>query len=161
MKLLPILLVTLVPAIAVSAGEKADNFNSIVKRVEQHYGKSHSKVPFMGLVSFASHFTRPVGASDFKLAIIEGVDARDQSFPEFNPGPEWRPVIRTASRHGDHVVMYGHDEGNAIKTLIVTVSDDSAVVMQMRLDPTHFSKMLNDKSFGIESMTDHGRRADY
>jgi hypothetical protein len=159
MKLLPIFLLILVPASR--AADKPDNFNSIVKRVEEHYGKSHTKVPLMGLVSFASHFTRPVGASDFKLAIIEGVDSRDESLPEFNPGSEWRPVIRTSSRHGGHVVIFGHDDGHAIKTLVVTVSDDSAVVMQMRLDLTHFAKMLSDKSIGMESLTDHGHRADY
>ena len=98
----------IVSGMSASAGDKADkpdDFKTIVKRVEQYYGKEHMKVPLMGLVSFASHFTRPVGASDFKLAIIEGVDRPDdQAGPVFNPGAEWSVVIRTMSRRGDQVV---------------------------------------------------------
>ena len=141
-----ILLMPLSPA--ASAGEKHDDFNSIVKRIEEHYGKTHMKVPLMGLVSLASHFTRPAGASDFKLAIIEGVGARSGELPDFNPGEQWRAVIRTTSRNGEHFVMFGRDEGHAIKTLLLTVNDEEAVVMQMRLDVTHFAKMLADKARG-------------
>jgi hypothetical protein len=139
------------------AGDKPDDFKSIVKQVEQHYGKARMKVPLMGLVSFASHFTRPLGASDFKLAVIEGVDSRSESLPEFNPGREWKPVIRTTSRNGEHVVIFGRDEGRAVRTLVVTVGGDDAVVMQMRLDPGHFAKMLNDRSFIDMSIGDRSR----
>ena len=147
----------LLVSVAAFAGEKRDDFNSIVRKVEEHYGKAHMKVPLIGLVSFASHFTRPAGASDFKLAIIDGLGDRAESFPEFNPGEQWRSVIRTTSRHGQHFVLYGRDEGHAIKTLMVTVDRDQAVVMQMRLDPTHFAKMLNDKSWSDMSIGDRSR----
>jgi hypothetical protein len=148
-------------SLASSAADKPDDFKSIVKRVEQHYGKAHMKIPFMGLVSFASHFTRPVGASDFKMAVIEGVSENAESLPDFNPGPEWRAVIRSTSRNGDHLVMYGRDEGHAIRTLLVSLDKDEAVVMQMRLDPTHFAKMLSEKSFDLRSMGDRSHDRDY
>jgi hypothetical protein len=152
------LLLVSVTATAADKQDRPDDFKTIVKRVEQHYGKAHMKVPMMGLVSFASHFTRPIGASDFKLAIIEGIGVRDEALPEFNPGPEWRAVIRTTSRHGDHMVMFGRDEGgHAIRTLLVTVDNDEAVVMEMRLDPTHFAKMLSDRSQIDKPLGDRGK----
>ena len=128
---------------AASAG---DDFNAILKRVESHYGKRHMKIPFMGLVTFASHFARPVGVSDLKLAVIEGVGSRLEALPDFQPGPDWQPFIRTSSRTGERMVMYGRDEGRAIRTLMVSIEKDEAVVMQMRLDPAHLSKFLAERS---------------
>ena len=128
------------------AGEKHDDFNTILKRVEAHYGKGHMRIPFLGLVTFASHFTRPLGASDFKLAVIEGVDTRSGGVPDFEPGPDWRAFIRTTSRNGEHAVMYGRDEGHAIRTFMLVLDHDEAVVMHMRLDPGRFMKLLAEKS---------------
>ena len=129
------------PAAAVAG----DDFKDILKRVESHYGKRHMTIPFLGMVTFASHLTRPLGASDFKIAVIEGVGSRN-SIPDFQPGPEWSAVIRTTSRTGEHTVMYGRDGGNAIRILMVVVDHDEAVVMQMRLDPSRFTKLLAEKS---------------
>lgn len=136
-----ILLLTLTASMAVAG----DDFHAILKRVESHYGKRHMTIPLLGLVTFASHLTRPLGASDFKLAVIEGVGSRD-AIPDFDPGPEWRAFIRTTSRNGDHTVMYGRDEGHVIRTLMVVIDKDEAVVMQMRLDPSRFAKFVADKS---------------
>ena len=43
-------------------------------------------------------------------------------------------------------MLYGRDEGHAIRTLMVVVDKDEAVVMQMRLNPTHFAKFVAEKS---------------
>ena len=144
MKSLAILLV-FASAVAV-AGEKHDDFHSIVKRVEQYYGKKHQFGALMGVVGFASHFTRPLGASDFKIAIIDEVDAGEGPAPEFKPGPEWSPVIRTTTRHGENTVIFSRVDGHAVRTLMVVLDRDSAVVMQMRFDPTHFAKFVTVKS---------------
>ena len=140
---------TIVVALAASAlalgGDKPDDFNGILKRVESHYGKRHMRIPFIGLATFASHFTRPLGASDFKIAVIEGVDARS-SVPDFEPGPGWKAFIRTTSRSGEHTVMYARDEGEAVRTFMLVVDRDEAVVMQMRLNPSRFAKLLEDHS---------------
>src|SRR5450432_129 len=103
MRLLPILLLL---SMSAGAREKPDDFAALLKRVESHYGKHHMRIPMLGLVTFASHFTRPLGASDFRLAIIEGVGYENDSMPDFEPGADWRPFIRTTSRSGEHTVMY-------------------------------------------------------
>lgn len=141
----PLAMLAILASTACLASEKHDDFKTILKRVESHYGRQHMKIPLLGLVTFASHFTRPLGASDFKLAVIEGVGYRD-SAPDFEPGPEWRAFIRTTSRTGEHTVMYGRDEGHAIRTLMLVVDKDEAVVMHMRLNPTRFTKVLAEKS---------------
>ena len=139
-------LLSLMVASTSAAAEKYDDFNAILKRVESHYSKRHMKIPFLGMVTFVSHFTRPLGASDLKLAVIEGVGSRD-SIPDFEPGPEWRAFLRTTSRSGEHTVIYGRDEGQAVRTLMLVVDHDEAVVMHMRLDPTRFTKLLAEKSY--------------
>jgi hypothetical protein len=122
-----------------------DDFSLMLKRVESHYGKNHMRIPFLGVVTFASHLTRPMGASDFKLAVIEGTRASD--VPDFEPGGDWRAFLRTTSRDGGHTVMYGREEGpRAIRALMLVIDKDEAVVMQMRLDPGRFAKMLAEKA---------------
>lgn len=138
----PLLLLSLLLPTAALAD---DDFKEILKRVETHYGKRHMTIPFLGMVTFVSHLTRPLGASDLRIAIIEGVGARDAA-PDFHPGPEWHAFIRTTSRRGEHTVMYGREEGHAIRTLMVVVDKDEAVVMQMRLDPQRFAKFVAEKS---------------
>ena len=141
-----LILLTVVAASSLLAGEKPDDFNSILKRVESHYGKRHMKIPLMGLVSFASRMARPAGVSDFKFAIIEGAGAELGTLPEFHPGPQWRPFLRTTSRSGEQVVLYGREERHAIRTLMVVLDRNEAVVMQMRLNPEHFAKFVSDKA---------------
>ena len=127
------------------AAENPDNFQAIVKRVEAHYGKRHMQIPLFGLVTFASHLTRPAGASGLQMAIIEDIDT-SKNAPTFHPGPNWRPIIRTTSHHREQTVIYARDEGhNAIHVLLVAIDND-AVVMQMRLAPSAFLKFLADKS---------------
>src|SRR5450432_163844 len=128
-------LLALIVSTAATAGEKHDDFTILLKRVEDHYGKRHIRIPLLGMVTFASHLTRPLGASDFRLAVIEDVSSAD-SLPDFEPGPDWRAFIRTTSRRGDRTVIYGRDEGNAVRTLLLVVDHDEAVLMQMRLEPS-------------------------
>ena len=138
------LLVMLLPATTFAG----DDFTRILKQVETHYGKRHMKIPFLGMVTFASHLTRPLGASDFKLAVLNGND--DTGFhgiPDFHPGPEWQAFIRTTSHNGDgHTVMYARDEGKAIRTLMLVVDRNEAVVMQLRMDPARFGKFVSERS---------------
>ena len=141
-----LVLFSLIASATAVAGEKHDDFNSILKQVESHYGKRHMKIPFLGLLSFASHLARPIGVSDLKLAVIEGVGSRADAFPEFHPGPQWQPFIRTTSRNGERMVMYGREDGRAIRTLMVMLDKDEAVVLQMRLDPAHFAKFVSEKA---------------
>ncbi len=122
-----------------------DDFKDILRRAENYYGRSHMKIPFLGMVTFASHLTRPLGASDLRIAIIDGVGSRS-GVPDFHPGPEWRAFLRTTSRNGEHTVMYGREEGHAVRTLMVVLDKDEAVVMQMRLDPGRFAKFVAEKS---------------
>ena len=141
----PLVLLTLMISSTVLARER-DDFNSILKRVESHYGKRHMRLPLMGLISFTSLMTRPMGVSGLRLAVIEGVGSRHEGIPDFHPGPEWQPVIRTTSRNGERMVMYGREDGTAIRALMVAIEKNEAVVLQMRLDPARFAKLVAEKS---------------
>ena len=80
------------------------DFDSFVHSMEKEYGVKRTYIPFMGFANFMGKVIRPVGASDFKLAVFEHVN------PVSRPSPErvdeavvpqgWHPFIRVLSHKG-------------------------------------------------------------
>ena len=123
-----------------------DDFDGVVKQIESHYQKKRVWIPLMGLVSFVSNAARPLGASDFKLAVIDDVNNRINP-PDLTFGQSWRPVIRVRERNGESVNIMAREEGHkAVKLLMLVVDNDNAVVMQMRMAPTRFLEFVAEQA---------------
>jgi hypothetical protein len=123
-----------------------DDFDGVVKQVESHYQKKRLWIPFMGMIGLVSTAARPLGASDFKLAVIEDIHDRNNP-PDLNFTESWRPVIRVRERNGESVNIMARDDGHkAVKLLMLVVDNDSAVVMQMRMAPTRFLEFVAEKA---------------
>jgi hypothetical protein len=119
-----------------------DDFDGVVKSVETHYQRKRLRIPFLGVVSFFSQAARPLGASDFKLAVIE--DVRDRNAPpDLTFSENWRPVIRVRERNGESVNIMAREDGrHTVKLLMLVVDHSDAVVMQMRMTPTRFLEFV-------------------
>jgi hypothetical protein len=123
-----------------------DDFDGVVKSIESHYHRKRVWIPLMGLVNFVSHAARPLGASDFKLAVIDGIGDRANP-PDLTFGEVWRPVVRVRERNGEVVnIMARQEDRSAIKLLMLVVDDNNAVVMQMRMAPTRFLEFVAEKA---------------
>ncbi len=132
------------PALPVDRG--LDDFDGVVKTIESHYQKRRIWIPLMGLVSFVSYAARPLGASDFKLAVIDGIDDRNNP-PDLTFGDTWRPVIRVRERNGQMVNIMAREDGHrAVKLLMLVVDNSDAVVMQMRMSPTRFLEFVAERA---------------
>lgn len=137
----------LLAATALPVDEELDDFDGVVRRLESHFRKQRVWIPFMGAVNFVSQAARPLGASDFKLAVIDEVDARGRGPLDVPFRDRWKPVVRVRDRDGESVDIMAREEGHrAVKLLMLVVDDDSAVVMQMRMAPTRFLEFVAEKS---------------
>ena len=124
-----------------------DDFDGVVRSVESHYQKKRVWIPLIGLVGFVSQAARPLGASDFKLAVIDGIGNNKAGAPDLTFGESWRPVIRVRERNGETVNIMAREDGRkAVKLLMFVVDHDNAVVMQMRMAPTRFLEFLAEKA---------------
>jgi hypothetical protein len=136
----------LIAANATPVDRGLDDFDGVVKSIESHYQRKRIWIPLMGLVSFVSQAARPLGASDFKLAVIDGIGDRNQA-PDLTFGDMWRPVVRVRERNGQVVNIMARQEGHrAVKLLMLVVDNDDAVVMQMRMSPTRFLEFIAEKA---------------
>ena len=136
----------LVATSAMPVDRGLDDFDGVVKQIESHYRKKRVWIPLMGLVSFVSNAARPLGASDFKLAVIDDVNNRTNP-PDLTFGQSWRPVIRVRERNGESVNIMAREEGQkAVKLLMLVVDNDNAVVMQMRMAPTRFLEFVAEQA---------------
>jgi hypothetical protein len=136
----------LIAASATPVDRGLDDFDGVVKSVESHYHKKRVWIPFMGMIGFVSQAARPLGASDFRLAVVEGINDR-QNPPDLTFHESWRAVIRVRERNGESVNIMAREDGHkAVKLLMLVVDNNEAVVMQMRMSPTRFLEFVAEKA---------------
>ena len=141
-----VLVITLVAGTALPVDRGLDDFDGVVKSIESHYHKKRVWIPLMGVIGFVSNAARPLGASDFRLAVVDGIGDRSNP-PDLTFGENWRPVIRVRERNGESVNIMAREEGRkAVKLLMMVVDNDNAVVMQMRMSPTRFLQFVAEKA---------------
>lgn len=140
------LVTTLAAGSATPVDRGLDDFDGVVKSIESHYHKKRVWIPFMGVIGFVSNAARPLGASDFRLAVVDGIGDRNNP-PDLTFGEHWRPVIRVRERNGESINIMAREEGTkTVKLLMMVVDNDNAVVMQMRMSPTRFLQFIAEKA---------------
>lgn len=138
----------LVASSAAPVDQELDDFDGVVRRMESHFQKRRLWIPFLGAINFVSNVARPLGASDFKLAVIEDIGRRGAA-PVIPFRPHWKPIVRVRERDGESVDILAREDGHrSVKLLMMVVDDDDAVVMQMRMEPTRFLEFVGEKARG-------------
>ncbi len=138
------------------ATARADEFDSVVRNVRAACGGKKVRIPFLGLMGFATKLVRPAGVKSFKLAVFEDVTrsgdvsglgaAIGQSL-----GPEWRPLVRIRAGGGaGQTHVYVREAGDNLKLMIVTLDGDQATVIRAKVSPEALAKFARDpKVFGV------------
>ena len=125
------------------------DFDSLVHNMESEYGSKRTYIPFLGFANFIVKIARPAGASDFKLAVFEHVDATRHPSPErldSNFIPQgWRPFIRVLSnKTGERVQIYARQSHRDHELLVTTFEHDEAVMIRMRVNAEQMAKWVNN-----------------
>ncbi len=134
-------------------------FGAVVHHVESYYNahRNHSFVLwFAGMVV---KFWHPYGVNSLRLAVFEEQDfsasRNDEKFNEIlrkKLRPEWQPIVRVYSRRtGERSYIYAAERGDDIEFFIVTLEENEAVVMKVKLDPAKMDldqRLEHPQNFG-------------
>ena len=145
MTLLPKLFLLVVGA---ASAAPAGDFNSLVREFSRQTGAHETKIPFFGLARFVVSVSRPVGASDLKLAVFENVNGRQGDFMSKAEGivnsDAWKRIVRVRSRGGEATNIYAMQEGKRLRMLVATVDKGDAVFLEVRIKPEELARFVDE-----------------
>ena len=156
----PILVVMLFLTTANVVHANGDDFNSVVKMIEQFYHVKHVGIPFLAKAGMKVATTaagikggeakRIAEAGSVKLAVFE-----DQNFKgdlikfrgSLNAALNvtWMPLVQTLSTADEEqVYIFLKDAGDKFHVLVITIEQRDATVVQVTLSPANLVQLLKD-----------------
>ena len=141
-------------------GAKGDDFNSVVKMIEQFYRVKHVGIPFLAKAGMKVATTaarikggearRIAEAGSVKLAVFEDQNFNGD-FIKFRASLNealnvtWMPLIQTVSGAGEEqVYIYLKDAGEKFNVLVITIEQRDATVVQVTVSPKNLALLLKD-----------------
>ena len=139
---------------------KGDDFNSVVKMIEQFYRVKHVGLPFLAKAGMKVATTaarikggeakRIAEAGSIKLAVFED-QAFNGDFIKFRSSLNealnvtWMPLIQTLSaKDAEQVYIFLKDAGDKFDVLVITIEQRDASVVQVTLSPKNLALLLKD-----------------
>lgn len=161
-------LALLLPYAVVQA--KGDDFNSVVKLIEQFYGVKHQGIPFLAKAGMKVATTaakikggtakRIAEAGSIKLAVFED-QSFDKEFTHFRTSlnaamtATWTPLIQTLSSGGeDQTYIFLREAGDKFHVLVITITRRDATVVQATLSPKNLALLMKDPEGTGKSITE-------
>ena len=141
-------------------GAKGDDFNSVVKMIEQFYRVKHVGIPFLAKAGMKVATTaarikggeakRIAEAGSIKLAVFEDQEFNGD-FMKFRASLNealnvtWMPLVQTLSgKDSEQVYIFLKDAGDKFNVLVITIEQRDATVVQVTLSPKNLALLLKD-----------------
>ena len=154
------LVVMMVLTMANVVHAKGDDFNSVVKMIEQFYRVKHVGIPFLAKAGMKIGTTaarikggeakRIAEAGSVKLAVFENQDFNGD-FAKFRSSLNealnvtWMPLVQTLSATDEEqVYIFLKDAGDKFHVLVVTIEQRDATVVQVTISPRNLAQLLKD-----------------
>ena len=147
---------------------KGDDFNSVVKMIEEFYNVKHEGLPFLAKAGLkvvgigakikggsAKHLAE---AGSVKLAIFEDQEFNGD-FTKFRRilndalNQTWMPLVQTLSAEGEQSYIFLREKGNKFNVLIVTIEERDGTVVQATLSAKNLALLLKDPEAGAKAIT--------
>jgi hypothetical protein len=149
---------------------KNDDFNSVVKMIEQFYRVKHQGIPFlakagMKVATTAAHIKggtakRIAEAGSIKLAVFEDQDFNGD-FIRFRTSlndalnETWIPLIQTLSaKDQEQTYIFLRSAGEKFNVLVITIADRDATVVQVTLSPKNLAVLMRDPEGAGKAITE-------
>jgi len=159
----------LLTSLCVSAAHaKGDDFNSVVRMIEQFYNVKHEGIPFLAkaglkVVGAAARIKggevrRLAEAGSIKIATFED-QAFDGDFTEFRKSlnssmvQTWSPLVQTVSAtDGEQNYVFVREKGDKFSVIVVNISPRDAAVVQATLSPKNLALLMKDPEEGGKAL---------
>ena len=142
------------------AGARGDDFNSVVKMIEQFYRVKHVGIPFLAKAGMKVATTvarirggeakRIAEAGSVKLAVFEDQNFNGD-FIKFRSSLNqalnvtWMPLVQTLSATDEEqVYVFLREAGDKFHVLVITIEQRDATVVQVTLSPQNLAQLLKD-----------------
>ena len=152
-----------------AAPAKGDDFNSVVKMIEQFYRVKHVGIPFLAKAGMKLGTTaarmkggqarRLAEAGSIKLAVFEDQDFNGD-LVKFRASlnealtATWMPLIQTLSAQDEEqVYIFLRDTGEKVNVMVITIEQRDATVVQVTLSPKNLALLLKDPEGTGKSIT--------
>jgi hypothetical protein len=167
-RLAALVLALVVPVAAIHV--KGDDFNSVVKLIEQFYGVKHEGIPFLAKAGMKVGTTaarikggtarRIAEAGSIKLAVFENQEF-NREFRQFRTSlntaltATWTPLIQTISGGGEtQTYIFLREASAKFNVLVITIDQRDATVVQVTLSPKNLALLLKDPEGTGKSITE-------
>jgi hypothetical protein len=155
---------------------KGDDFNSVVKMIEQFYGVKHVGIPFLAKAGMKVATTaarikggtarRLAEAGSIKLAVFENQDfngdfAKFRSSLNQAMNVTWMPLIQTLTAAGEEqTYIFLRDAGDKTHVLVITIDQRDATVVQVTLSGKNLALLLKDPEGTGKAITEEATLID-
>ena len=147
---------------------KGDDFNSVVKLIEQFYGVKHEGIPFLAKAGIKVTTTaarikggtarRLAEAGSIKLAVFEdqkfsGDFTRFRTTLNTAMNETWTPMVQTLSATDEEqVYIFVREAGNKFNVLLVTIEPQEGTVIQLTVSPKNLALLMKDPEGSAKSI---------
>ena len=155
---------------------KGDDFNSVVKLIEQFYGVKHQGIPFLAKAGMKVATTaarikggtarRIAEAGSIKLAVFEN-QSFDKEFVQFRASlnaamkQTWTPLVQTLSDAGEEqTYIFLREADKKFHVLVITIAKRDATVVQATLSPENLALLMKDPEGTGKSLTEEATIVD-
>jgi len=154
-----VVVVLLVFSFATMVQAKGDDFNSVVKLIEQFYNVKHEGIPFLAKAGMGAARTAArikggtarqlAEAGSIKLAVFEDQDFNGE-FMKFRStlnaalSGTWLPLVQTLSGATEQSYIFTREANEKYVVLIISIEQREATVLQVTLSPKNFARLLKD-----------------
>ena len=167
-----VLLLTSVPAVQA----RGDDFNSVVKMIEEFYRVKHIGIPFLAKAGMKVATTaarikggqakRIAEAGSIKLAVFENQEFGGD-FTKFRTSlngalsDTWMPLIQTLSATTvEQTYIFLRNAGDKTNVLVITIAERDATVVQVTLSQKNLALLLKDPEGTGKAITEEATLID-
>jgi hypothetical protein len=154
----------------------SDDFNSVVKMIEQYYNVKHEGLPFIAKAAMKAvgvgarikggQVKHLADAGSIRLATFEDQDFTGD-FLKFRSSlngtlkETWTPLVQTISGEDEQNYVFVREKGEKFVVLIISIEQREGAVVQATLSPKNLALLMKDPEEGAKSIKQEATIVDH
>lgn len=148
---------------------KGDDFNSVVKMIEEFYNVKHEGIPFVAKAAMkvagvgarikGGEAKRFADAGSIKLAMFEDQEfngdlLRFRQLLNEALTETWTPLVQTlAAPDREQSYIFLREKGDRFAVLVIAIEQHDATVVQATVSPKNLALLMKDPEEGAKAIT--------